>query len=232
MFNHQDIMTTLSSYIDNLLATISSIGSRAFGNSTSLISDTTRTPFRVQSVEFTVPVAIHGTAPFRHRNHMQAVETWLGNHTWEELTHLLRLAHIPQQVLLRLKRTIQEKSLKVQALLEQEEISIHQVFLDHAQTVLALVWDECQQHSPEGQALEAGASVGNENSCFEELTEQLASKLRYQYMNHSEGSQPETIHVTIESQKIREAPAHALTYIKLLITGDSSELQCLDFSPH
>lgn len=224
-------MTTLSNYIHGLFSTIASIGMRASGSGPVVgqILDPQpegqSSPYTVQSMEIMVPMLVHGSALPTPPRPSKTIGLWLGKQTHEEIQRLMQLDEVPQLGHERLQKTISERTQKLQSLLEQEEVAVDQVFHDYAQAVLATAWDEYNPHPSTSQGSPKSQGIVQTNETFEQMTAKLVETLQQRHAQWHPALQAEAIQVTVETQKLSELPAHALTYIKLLITGNKMEVQ-------
>jgi hypothetical protein len=229
-------MHLLSTYLQSLLAAIYAIGTTALLGHEAAASPTTPTETgaqnKVGSIEITLPLAIAGVSPTSGHALMMPIGLWLSQHTEEEIGELLPLGLLPLAARQRLHKVIAERSQTVQGLVAQDGIAVDQVWLDFAQSVLAVAWDAYQlfPKKDKAQAIEAMHTAADGVPNFEQLTECLVGRLRIGYgLAKCKPMLPE-IQVIVETQKLAAIPAHALTYIKLLITGDQIAVQGLDIA--
>ncbi len=227
-------MYPLSTYLQSLLAAIYAIGTTALlgheATGPAATATETRAQCKVGSIEITLPIAITGASPTAVQAQMATIGSWLAAHTEAEIGELLPLGLLPLPARQQLHKVIIERSQTLQGLVAQDGIAVDQVWLDFAQSVLAVAWDAYQlfPKKDKAQAIEAMHTAADGVPNFEQLTERLVARLRVGYGMAAHKPLLPEIQVIVETQKLAAIPAHALTYIKLLITGDQIAGQGLD----
>jgi hypothetical protein len=226
-------MHILSTYLQSLLATIYAIGTTALLGHEATASPATpfgNTPRPIfGSIEITLPFAIMGVAPQADQAPNTPIGVWLSQHTEEEIGELLPLGILPIAARQSLHKVIAERSQTLQGLVSQDGIAFDQIWLDFAQSVLAVAWD-AYQLLPKKDKTQAMHAAADDVPNFEQLTERLVARLRIGYGLTASKPLFPAIEVLVETQQLAAFPAHALTYIKLLITGDQIAVQGLDIA--
>jgi hypothetical protein len=224
------IMTPFSNYIDSVLAAISAI-STCMPASTEPGPTEVRPPhegqaFKIQSMELTIPMIVHAPSVPPGALMAYPISAWLCQQTHHELTRLLPLLQQKSAPNSLLPKTIHTCAYTLQSLLHQSEVALDQVFQDYAQAVLAVAWDECHADDHDIAPVDASAMPPS----FEQVTSILVAALRQGYeQRRAIPAQP--VEVTVEPQNLREFPAHALTYLKLWISGAPGDRLDMDLAP-
>jgi hypothetical protein len=206
-------MITLNDYVLSLFTAVYRLGSMvgiAPKNLQPPLAFFLPDTLQIHSVEFTIPMLIDGMVTPPQVPRSQETIKGLEQRIREELALLMELDKLPKSALQRLQAAISEGGKKAQSLLRQEEVAVDRVLLDYAQSVLAVIWDAFP-----GQE---GQQNGDSWTSFDQLTEQLKTRLII-WWRRSHAQPHSDIHITYESQKLRDFPSHALTYMKLCIVG-------------
>jgi hypothetical protein len=221
-------MEDIKLHLNRLFSSILAFGS--FGNGIKPQSEASEKAIsaKLSSIEITIPMAILGPESSPSSN----LVAWLYQATNEVLVTVLPNQGFERTTIERLCKAAEIGSKPAGELLERKDVVTSQVLLDFVQKLLAVAFDEREgvPNPIKGNSQRAAKTAKSNRWDFDHLSQQLAHQLHLQFSAKVNGENAPKLRTVVETQKLRDIPAHALTYIKLMITGDGAEIHEMDCS--